>query len=135
MTVPCRLQSVLYLFLAVYGSVIPNDTSPMMVAQGEEPAVKIGSETTISHDGGTRIVSDVEIHPSNGESSSPGVVGPAGPKGDAGPPGLEGPAGPPGPPGQGLDIICIALQHCRVDMQYKRASVDIIAYLAQQHTI
>ena len=90
---------------AVHGSAIPDETSPM-VALGEKPAVKIGSETTINQDGGTRIMSDVEIHPNSRESTSPGAVGPKGDTGPAGPPGPPGPpgmgvAGPPGPPGLG----------------------------------
>ena len=61
-----------------------------------EPAVKIGSETTIDQDGGTRIVSDVQIHPSGGTGAQTGPAGPPGPQGPVGP---EGPAGPPGLPG------------------------------------
>ncbi len=78
----------------------------MVPAQGEEPAVKIGSETTIDQDGGTRIVSDVQIHPSGqgtgtgagtGPAGPPGPAGPEGPVGSDGPEGPVGSAGPPGP--------------------------------------
>lgn len=84
----------------MYGSIIPDDeTSPIVAAHGEEPAVKIGTETTINQDGGTRIVSDLEIHPSSKESTSPKLVGPTGPAGPKGDTGLTGDTGPAGPPG------------------------------------
>ena len=67
--------------------------------EGPEPAVKIGSETTINQDGSTKIVSDLEIHPSSQGTGGAGSAGPAGPMGPAGPVGPAGPAGPIGPAG------------------------------------
>lgn len=66
---------------------------------GEEPAVKIGSETMIRQDGSTKITSDVEIHPSSQGKNSGAGSGPAGPPGPPGPPGPAGPVVQP----QGID--------------------------------
>ena len=88
---------------AVYGSVIPENKTSLMETHGEEPLVKIGSETTINHDGGSRIVSDVEVHPINKDASGQigpkGDTGPAGQKGATGQTGDTGPVGPKGDTG------------------------------------
>ena len=74
----------------------------------EKPHLRLQTDTVINQDGGTKIVSDLEIHPDKdtgnggGEAGPPGPVGPAGPPGEDGPaglPGQDGPAGPPGPVG------------------------------------
>ncbi len=92
----------------MYGSAIPDQTSPALPAQGEvvsslgslqsgeEPAVKIASETMIGQDGTTRIVSDVAINPGTGTGPLSGSAGPPGPAGPTGPAGPVGPAGTPG---------------------------------------
>ena len=79
----------------MYGNVVPDETSAMVPAQGEEPKVKIDTETVIGQDGSTKITSDLEIHPSGGGTGA-GTPGPPGP---AGADGAQGPPGPPGPPG------------------------------------
>ena len=68
---------------------VPNDTS--VAAADDNPIVKIGTDTEISQDGSTKIVSDLEIHPNHG-----GVGGSTGPAGPPGPQGSQGPAGPQG---------------------------------------
>ena len=40
---------------------VPNDTA--VAAAEDNPIVKIGTDTEISQDGSTKIVSDLEIHP------------------------------------------------------------------------
>ena len=76
---------MLYL-IAAHGHVVPNDTS--VAAAEDNPIVKIGTDTEISQDGSTKIVSDLELHPNHGGAG--GATGPAGP------PGPQGPAGPQG---------------------------------------
>ena len=101
--------------LAVQGHSIPDDTAPAL--PGEEPNMRLQTDTMISKDGGTKIVSDLEINPrggtghhGGGEAGPPGPVGPAGPAGPAGldgTPGVDGSPGsegPQGPPGQCMHI-------------------------------
>ena len=87
---------------------VPNDTA--VDVPEDEPIVKIGTDTEISQDGSTKIVSNLEIHPqSAGEGASTGPAGPPGPQGPAGldgATGQEGATGPQGPVGpQGLENL------------------------------
>ncbi len=45
----------------------------MVSAQGEEPVVKIETETTIDRDGGTRIATDLEIDIPSGKECGTGT--------------------------------------------------------------
>ncbi len=84
------------------------ENSPMVTEKDPQPAVKVDTETTTYKNGGTKILSEVEVYPSGpggGDGSEGGLQGPPGPPGPEGPTGPEGPAGPEGaegPPGTGL---------------------------------
>ena len=76
----------------------------------EQPHLRMQTDTTINKDGGTKIVSDLEIYPDKdtrhggsygpGEAGPPGPVGPPGQDGSPGLDGLDGQNGTQGPPGQ-----------------------------------
>ena len=93
------LATYVFMKFAVEGASVPEDAS---VPSVDLPAVKIETGTSIGKDGGTKIVSDLEINPSAqgiGGGESIGKTGPQGPPGPPGPAGPEGPTGPAGPAG------------------------------------
>ncbi len=79
---------------------VPDDDAP--ASDGEQPKLlKMETDTTISKDGGTKIISMVEIHPSMMNADEDvGQQEPMGPPGPAGPEGPAGVTGPQGLPGQ-----------------------------------
>ncbi len=89
----------------------------MVPAQGEEPVVKIQTETIINQDGGTRIISDLEVHPS-GPGTGYGEE-PCEPSGAAGPVGPPGPVGPAGLPGGVLTKSSIPLSLCIILLRWR----------------
>lgn len=100
--------------------VVPNDTSAVQPA--EKPLVRIGTDTEISQDGTTRIVSDLEIHPQSGGEGDP--TGPAGPPGSQGSVGPEGAMGPQG------KLIITAPCMIIVIMMYYAGLLKKVIYLA-----
>ena len=83
---------------AALANVVPTNqtsTAAPNEASVRKPNIKHQTDTQINDNGGTRIISGLEIYTSGGT----GVAGPPGPMGPAGPQGTTGPAGPQGTPG------------------------------------
>lgn len=107
------LVSVCFKTLAVYGTVLPDETSSVAAAQEEEePAVE--TEITLHQHEGTRIARDLKMGPAEPSLASPTLLRQKrksfrnkknkwlrrlGPPGPAGPPGKNGRPGPEGRPG------------------------------------